>query len=161
MVVKLSTSQVRFREVFALIKREAGGKLLRAEIVAELRLILAPAVAEVRTGALEMRTSGLAHAGAELRQAVAGNVKVGVNASGRLTGARVYVSKKGMPRRFSNAPRDLNAPQWEHPTGRGGPSVVQVGAPGFFDKPLRGRVREYRRAIEVAVERMAKRIAAR
>lgn len=157
----LSVSQVRFKEVLALVRAEADGKLLRAELRMEIKAILDPSVLEVKSGVLSMATGGLPHGGPGLREAIARGVKVGVASSGRLTGARVYVSKKGMPRGFANAPRDLNRESWHHPGGRGGADVTQVGAPGFFDRPLADRVAEYRVAITAAVERMAERIAHR
>lgn len=156
----LSVHQERFKEVAAKIKAEADGKRLKAELRATIVAILEPSVLQVRAGVLAMHTSGLSHAGGSLREAVAKGVKVGVNSSGRRTGARIYASKRGMPRGFANAPRDLNRDSWEHPD-RGGRMVTQVGAPGFFDKPLKGTARMYRRAISRAVEDMAKRIAAR
>lgn len=160
MAYQLSMHQERFKEVAAKIKKEADGKRLKAELWLTIRTILEPSVAEVRSGILEMRSAGLAHAGAGLRQAVARSVKVGINTTGRKTGARVYATKRGMPRNFANAPRDLNKPQWTHPD-RAGRDVVQVGQPGYFDKPLKGKARLYRRAIVRAVDDMAKRVAER
>lgn len=160
MPVELSIHQLRFREVMRAMKAEAGGRLLRAEFRTEIKAILAPAVDEVRQGVLNWAVpGGPAHHGLPLRQAVAAGIKVGIASSGRATGARVYASKKGMPRNFANAPRDLNRESWEHPGGHGGPMITQVGVPAFFDRPLRARAGEFRAAILAATERMAERIA--
>jgi len=156
------SERAKFRALIARIKTEADGKLLRRELYAEIRGLMQPAVAEVRQGFMQMQTGGLSHAGPELRPAVAANVKVGLSSGARLTGARIYVSKKGLPRKFSNAPRDINAGQWEHPAGRGAETTVtQQGAPGVFDDPLRARAPELREAITEAMRHMADRIAAR
>lgn len=160
--VKVGTSEekARFRALALRMKRESDGKLLRAELYGEIKTILAPAVEDVKQGFLAIASNG-DHVGDPLRPAVAKNVKVGISAGSRLTGARIYVSKKGLPRGFSNAPRDLNADSWEHPGGRGGPNVTQIGDPGVFDRPLKARAREFRKAVNRAVENMARRMAGR
>lgn len=152
----LTANQVRFREVVRLLKAEAGGKLLKAELYTEIKAILAPAVEEIKAGVLNWPTSGLTHGGPSLRQEVAAGIKVGVAGSGIRTGARVYARRKG-PRGFSNAPRDVNREGWERGT-RGGGVVTQIGVPGFFDRPIRARLGEFRAAVVAATERMAKRI---
>lgn len=151
---KLSADQEEFKSLYGAMKLEGDGKLLKAEINAGLRVIMAPAVAEVKSSILGMESAGLSR-GPDLRQAVAAGVKTGINASGRRTGVRVYVSKKGMPRRFSNAPRDLNAEGWEV-RGR-----TQVGLPGFFDRPLAAAGVAAREVVLAAVRSMARRIASR
>lgn len=151
---KLSEDQAEFKSLYGAMKLEGDGKLLRAELNAGLRTVMVPAVAEVRSAILSMQSAGLSE-GPSLRQVVAAGVKVGINASGRRTGVRVYVSKKGMPRGFSNAPRDLNAAGWEvH--GR-----TQTGLPGFFDRPLKAAAEASRAVVLAAVRSMAARIASR
>jgi len=157
MPVHLSTTQLRFREVVKLIKAEANGKVLKAELYAAIRVVLAPAVEEVHQGVLNWPTSGLPHGGPSLRQEVAANIKVGVAGGGIRTGARVYARRRG-PRGFASAPRDINRVSWQRTT-RGGVEVTQVGVPGFFDDPLRKRRAEFQRAVIEVTERMAKRIA--
>jgi len=152
----LTTEQTRFREVAKALKAEAEGKLYKAELQAEIRVILAPAVDEVRSGVLNWPVSGLPHGGPSLRQEIAANIKVGFSSGVRKAGARVYARRKG-PRGFDSAPRDVNRAGWERTT-RAGVVLVQVGVPGFFDDPLRARRAQYRAAIVAATERMAKRI---
>lgn len=151
---KLSANQEEFKSLYRAMKAEEDGKLLKAEIGVGLRTIMQPAVAEVRSAVLSMHSAGLSR-GPSLRQAVANNVKVGINASGRRTGVRVYVSKKGMPRKFANAPRDLNSEGWEV-QGR-----TQVGRPGWFDRPLSATAAAAKAAVITAMRAMAERIAAR
>lgn len=150
---RLSVKQQGFKEMFARMKAEENGKLLQLEFRRELKALMEPAVQEVKAGVLEYQGAGLNRRGASLTQVISGKVKVGVNASGRLTGVRIYISKVGMPRNFANAPRDLNAKSWQV-RGR-----MQVGPVGFFDKPTKKRAREARKVIEAAMDRMAKRMA--
>jgi len=151
---KLSANQEEFKALYAGMKAEGDGKLLKAEIGVGFRTIMAPAVTEVKSGILGMQSAGLT-VGASLREAVAGGVKVGINATGRNTGVRVYISKKGMPRKFKNAPRDLNADQWEV-RGR-----TQSGVPEFFDGPLAQAGRASKAVVIAAMRSMARRIASR
>lgn len=151
---KLSANQEEFKALYAGMKAEGDGKLLRAEIGVGFRTIMAPAVTEVKSGILGMQSAGLT-VGPSLRQAAAGGVKVGINATGRNTGVRVYISKKGMPRKFKNAPRDLNADQWEV-RGR-----EQTGVPLFFDRPLAQAGRASKAVVLAAMRSMARRIASR
>lgn len=150
-----------FKEAVAAIKKEADGKILYAELRAELKAIADPGIQEVKSAIMGMPVNGVAHKGDPLRAAVAAGAKVGINQSGRLTGVRMYIGKRGMPRGFSSAPRDLNAPGWEHPGGRGGENVPQTGLPGFFDDTLKPKIDELREAIVAAYERMLQRIARR
>ena len=151
------------------LRAETDGKRLEAELRADFRAALEPLLPEVRAGVLEYHngslhsesSGALGHGGDSLGEAVANNVKVGVNLSGRLAGARIYISKKGMPRRFANAPRDLNRRGgWKHPSfGHG--EVTQVGPAGYFDKPIKARLTHFRAVCQGVMDRMAARIAAR
>lgn len=151
---KLSADQEEFKALYGAMKTEGDGKLLRAEINTGLRVLMMPAVSEVKSAILSMHSASLSR-GPSLRQVVAGGVKVGINATGKRTGVRVYVSKRGMPRKFANAPRDLNAAGWDV-QGR-----TQVGVPGFFDRPLAAAGQAARAVILTAVRAMAERIASR
>lgn len=161
MAWKLSLQQLGFKEAVAAIKRESDGKRLYAELRAEFKAIGDPIVQEVRSNITGMAVHGAAHRGDPLRQKISDNTKIGVNTSGRNTGVRIYVSKRGMPRNFANAPRDFNREGFEHPAGRGGELVAQVGEPDFFDKPAQAKLTEFREAIIGAYERMLDRIAKR
>ncbi len=167
---ELTVQQQDLIALRARLRLETDGKRLEAQLRADFRAALAPLVPEVQSGVLAYHNAGL---GVEqggvlggsresLGEAVAANVKVGVNLSGRLAGARIYISKKGMPRKFANAPRDLNRPGgWEHPTWRGRGRVRQVGPVGYFDKPIRARLVEFRVVCQTVMDQMAARIAAR
>jgi hypothetical protein len=151
------------------LRAETDGKRLEVELRADFRASLEPLLPEIRAGALEYhngtlgteRNGALGHGGDSLGEAVAAGVKVGVNLSGRLAGARIYISKKGMPRQFRDAPRDINRPGgWKHPNwGRG--ESTQIGKPNFFDKPIKARLDQFRAVAQAVMDRMAARIAAR
>jgi hypothetical protein len=78
--------------------------------------------------------------------------------TGRVAGVRVRATKKGMPRNFANAPKRINAKQFRHQVfGKGW--VTQIGAPGFFDDPLRRDHVKYRLACRTAMDEMAAKLA--
>lgn len=171
---ELTVQQQELIKLRAAMKAEADGKKLEAGIRVAFRVALQPLVPEVQSGVLEYHSAALhaARGGLSLAQAVAAGVKVGVNLSGRHTGARIYISKKGMPRGFTNAPRDLNKKNgWQHPSihhrGKLGKALLgarmvrQIGPVGFFDKPITAKLGHYRVVCQAVMDQMAERIAAR
>lgn len=147
------------RDVATALRYEQDGARLRRGLAGELRTAVAPAVAEAKGRIMAMGSHGLPHKGEPLRAAVARRVTVQVRLTGRAAGVRVRVPKKGMPRGFVNAPRRLNRAKWRHPVfGDRDRWVTQVGAPGWFDDPLRARRADYRRAVEQVIGDLADRI---
>lgn len=161
------------------LRAEEGGAALRRELIAGLRAVVAPAVAEAKAGALSIKRAGsnakslsthvkrqsskpLAerkqYAGSEsLGAAVARGIGAQVRTGARTAGVSVRARKTGMPRGFVNAPKRLNRRSWRHPVfGHGW--VEQVGNPRFFDDPMQARAGEYRAACWECIESMQARL---
>jgi hypothetical protein len=138
---------------------EADGRQMRGEVAANLHAALEPAVAEVRGAILGMSSGGLPHDGEPLRAAVASAVRSDIRLSGKFAGARIQVTKRGMPRGFANAPKRLNARRgWRHRVFGRDVWVTQIGEPGWFDDTMARGHRRYRAAVEKAMDGMANRI---
>lgn len=163
----LSVEQESILGLAEALKYEDNGKALRRDLSRAMREAVQPALPEIRSGLMGMRTAGLDTESPRLRTAVLRQLKVKVKLSGA-AGVRVSISKKGMPRGFTNAPKRLNSRKgWRHPVPRrrrrdGSMTdqkwVTQRGEPGYFDDPLHQRRREYRDAVMDAVETMRYRI---
>lgn len=139
---------------------EEDGKQLKRDLGQELKRAVEPALPVIRGELMAM--GGDIVAEPPLRVTVANALTTRVRYSGPAPGVRVAISRRGMPRGFDDAARKINQGAWLHPVfGRPGSAVAQVGADDFFDRPLRNRREEMRRAVERAVEDMAERIARR
>lgn len=169
----ISTEQDALGKLVRRLARELDGKALRLELARNLRAAVKPAVDEIKAGALAMKRSSSSstplskyqgpESGVSLGAAIARGIGTRVKLSGIETGVTIRASKKGMPRGFVNAPKRMNQASFRHPVmGRKGQAwVVQVGSPGYFDRPIQSKIERYRAACVAAVEEMAARIARR
>ena len=161
-MIELSTDQQALQSLGRALRAEADGKALRRDLARQLRAALQPATAQVRSGLMGMATAGVPVVGAPLRTTVLRQLKAEARLSGRATGARLRIKKKGMPRGFTNAPKRLNSTKgWRHPVRGGDTWVKQLGAPEYFDRPLRRHRGEYRDAVLAAMNDTARRITRR
>lgn len=169
MVVEVTVQQSRLTELAARLSKEADGARLRLELARNLRIAVAPAVAEVKSGAMKIKRSSsngsrpskknqVADSDVSLGAAIARGVTTQVRMKGKAAGVSVKARKSGMPRGFANAPKRINAQKFRHPIFGSDRWVEQVGAPGFFDHPLQRDHVAYRAACVRAMEDMAKRI---
>jgi hypothetical protein len=159
-VIQLSLDQLALEFVEGALAEEQDGKQLKRELGEQLKLAVEPALPIIRGELMTM--GGTLPASPPLRTSVIGAMSTKVRYSGAAPGVRVAISRKGMPRGFTDAARRINRGSWSHPVyGRSGSSVTQQGVEGFFDRPLEDRVDEMRRGVEQAVEAMAQRIASR
>lgn len=169
-MIQLSVQQNQLTELAARLAKEADGAKLRADLIRRLRTAVAPAVEQVKTGALQIKRSDsegrrptkknpVEDSAVSLGAAIARGVTTQVRLKGNAAGVSVKAKKSGMPRGFVNAPKRINAQKFRHPVFRKTVWVEQVGAPGFFDKPLHGGRLAYRAACIAAMEDMAARIA--
>ncbi|GAA2681704.1 hypothetical protein [Actinoplanes palleronii] len=151
------------KTVAAHLAAQENGKLLKRELGAKIRKALQPAVAEARAGILAMDSGGLPLDGGGLRAAIARRVRAQAKLSGRFPGAKVHVSKRGMPRGFELAARRTNRRKgWRHPVfGNTDVWARQLGRPGWFDDPMRRGRPRYRRAVLEAMETVARQITRR
>lgn len=158
----LSTDQEDLQKLARVLGQEADGKRLRRELSKALRKALEPAKQEIRAGLMGMGTGGIPAEGPPLRTTVLRQLKVETRLSGRRTGARIRIRKRGMPRGFDNAPKRLNAKKgWRHPVYGRDVWVQQVGEPDFFDRPTTANRARYRVAIRQVLRQHARHITRR
>jgi hypothetical protein len=169
-VIELSIQQGQLTALAARLAKEADGAKLRFELGRNLRLAVAPAVDQIKSGAMQIKRSDSdarrpskkappPESSISLGAAIARGIGVSVRMKGRSAGVSVKARKAGMPRGFVNAPKRINAAKFRHPVYRKTTWVEQVGAPGFFDRPLQRDRLAYRAACIKAMEDMAARIA--
>ena len=159
-MIALETDGQALKRVALALRAEENGKALARDLGKNIRAALAPAVAEARAGINAMSSQGLPVEGQPLRQAIARRIRAQAKMSGRAPGARVRVSKKGMPRGFELAARRTNRRKgWRHPVfGNTDVWVAQTGRPGWFDDPMRRGRPRYRKAVLAAMNEASRRI---
>jgi hypothetical protein len=159
-VITLETDTSALKRVAMALRQESDGKALARDLGKNIRKALAPAVAEARAGIRSMPSAGLPVEGGGLRQAIARRIRAQAKLSGRYPGARVRVTKRGMPREFQLAARRTNRRKgWRHPVyGNTDVWTRQLGKPGWFDDPMRRGRPRYRAAVLAALNESARRI---
>lgn len=162
MPVDLSIDQQALQALGRAVRAEADGKALRKDLLKHLRKTADPIKQEAKSNLLGIASAGLSQ-GQPLRQAVASQIKAEARLSGRSTGVRLKVRRKGMPRGFDNAPKALNNPQgWRHRVYGRDVWTQQVALPGeWFDRATRRKHSELRKAVIEAMNETAKRVAAK
>lgn len=169
-MIELSVEQIGLKELGERLAKDADGVKLKLELARNLRAAVAPAVAAIKTGAMQIqrgssnasrptRKNPVEDSSVSLGAAIARGIGTSVRMKGRSAGVSVKAKKAGMPRNFPNAPKRINAAKFRHPVYKTGTWVDQVGAPGFFDDPLQKDRLAYRAACVRAMEDMAARIA--
>lgn len=159
MPVEYTVDQKAVHAIGTAMAAEADGKQLRRDLLRELREVGKPMVPELQSAVRAIPAATVADP--PLRDAIAGQVKVGARMSGRSTGLQVSVSTKKDPRGFRFAARRLNSRRgWRHPVFGRDTWVVQYGREWFEPTILRHRD-DARAAILAAVDAMARRIAER
>lgn len=161
-MIELHVDQQAMQALGRALKAEADGNKLRRDLAKRLRAVMEPVTGEIRSGLMAMPTSGALQAGGgPLRAEVLKHLKVETRFSGRATGVRVRIKKRG-PRGFALAARRLNRKNgWRHQLWGRDVWVRQVGKPDYFDDPIQERAPESRRAVLEAMNETAKRIADR
>lgn len=160
---ELSVDQQAVQKVAKALRAESDGKTLRKELMAELKTAVAPGVAAVQ-GKLRAipHRSGAAGSPA-LGSYLASRVKPSVRLSGRSTGVKVRIGQTPNLRGFKMAARRLNRKSWRHPVFGDTKTWVtqQSPIPGYFDETLARDRGTYRAAVIRALEKMARKLAAR
>lgn len=156
----LTLEQDKLESVVLALQQEEDGKQLKRDLGQQLKEAVEPALPIIRGELMAMGGSVVAEPG--LRTSVASAMSTRVRYSGSSPGVRVAISRKGMPRGFTDAARRINQGEWGHPVfGRAGSEVTQRGAYQFFDRPLQDRKEEMRRAVEQALDQLAERLSRR
>lgn len=158
----LTIEQEAMRDLGRALAKEADGKALRKELIANLRVAVGPAVDDAKSSIMEMSSLGGERDGPPLRRSIADRIRIEVRFSGRATGIRVAAKTKGMPRGFEHAPRRTNrAGGWRHKVFGRETWVTQIGKPLWFDDAMRAGRPRYRKAVFKVMENMRDRINAR
>lgn len=168
-MIEISVEQGQLVKLAERLSQEADGVKLRRELARNLRTAVAPAVAEIKAGALQIKRAEsvakrptkkapVAESAISLGAAIARGIGAQTRMKGRSAGVSVKARKTGMPRGFVNAPKRIDAPSFRHPVFGHDRWVGQVGEPGFFDDPLRRDRERYRAACVKAMKDMADRI---
>lgn len=160
MPVELSVEQEGLQALGRALKAEADGKKLRRDLSKNLREALEPIKEEARSNLMGVASAGLTR-GAPLRTTVLDQMKAEARLSGKSTGARLRVRRRGMPRGFASAGKALNNPAgWRHPVFNTGTWVQQIAIPPeWFDRATRAGHDQAQDKAMRAMEDMAKRIA--
>lgn len=152
---------VSYRLLVSALRKEADGKELRRDLIRGLRVAAQPALTAVRAAVMSMPSSSSQTPG--LRASVASHTRITVRLSRKRPGVSIKASKRGLPRGFRNAPKNLNRGEgWRHPVfGDRENWVPQVGRPGWFDDTLRTFKPSTVEAAKHAMDAVARRISAR
>jgi hypothetical protein len=170
--MELSVEQSQLTALGLRLEAEADGAKLRLELVKNLRIAVAPAVRQIKAGALEIKRADsvakrptkkapVEESSISLGAAIARGITTQVRLTSgarRAAGVAVKAKKSGMPRNFPNAPKRINAAKFRHRVYGHDRWVDQVGAPGYFDDPLRRDHALYRAACIKAMEATAARL---
>jgi len=171
-MAQLSVEQSQLTALGKRFAAEADGAKLRLELIRNLRIAVAPAVEQIKSGAMQIKRAGsvakrptkknpVPESSISLGAAIARGVSTQVRLTSgarKAAGVAVKARKSGMPRNFPNAPKRINAKKFRHRVYGRDRWVDQVGAPGFFDDPLRRDHALYRLACIKAMEATAARL---
>lgn len=159
MAVRVEVDQQSLRLLVSALRKEADGKQLGQDMARNLKTVAEPALQAARAAILGMPSSTETAPG--LRATVASQTRISVRRSGKRPGVAIRASKRGMPRKFRNAPQRLNRKQgWRHPVF-GGAWVTQIGQPGWFDDTIAAFKPAAVIAAGLVLDEMKARIAAR
>ena len=163
MPVELTVDQRAVKAVAKALREQEDGKALRKDLIAELKTAVAPGVAAVQGKLNAIPHTTAAVTAPTLSSYLSARVKPNVRLSGQRTGIQVKIRKTPQLRGFNNAARMLNLGTWRHKVFGRDVWVQQVmpTMKGFFDETLAKDKPLYRAAVIGAVEKMAKRVAAR
>lgn len=159
MPVQLSVDQRPIHDLARKLKTAENGKVLRKELITQLRGIAEP-MANAARGAIRSAPGSGSHPGISLRGTVASSIKPQVRLSGKNTGLAIRARTTPQVRGFRFAGRNFNRATWRHPVFGSGTWVVQVGRPQWFDLTLQAYRGTVRREVATAVDQMAARVAA-
>ena len=169
MHVEAEFDQTSVRLLVHALKAEANGKDLRRDVLRGMRAAAQPAAVAVKAAIMSMPSKGV-HTGdggsRSLRASIAAGIKVHVKLSGKAKhiGVTIAAHSRGMPRKFRRAPKYLNRKRpWRHPVfGNRDVWVSQVSRrPGWFDDTLKAYRPVVLRAVDEALDNVARRISAK
>lgn len=141
------------------LRKEADGKELRKELIANLKTAVEPAVREVQGKLRAIPHDSPRRSSPPLGTALASKTKPQVRLSGRSAGVKVRITKTPALRGFTHAARYLNRGRWRRRVFGTDVWVVQQSPiPGYFDQTMRAGRRAYRKAVVAALADMTRRI---
>lgn len=159
--VGVEVTQDELRDLIRVMRAEADGRQLRAELAKTLRGELKPHADRARNGALSIPSGGSATS-PKLRPAIAKSLQPRVNMTMKGAGASIRARRTPRVRDFANAPKRTNSRQgWRTQSWGNGTWRNQVGKIGWFDDAMENVGPEATQAIRRIVDEMAHRIAQR
>ena len=155
--------QERINELAKAMRAEFRGAQLRKDLIADLRLAVAPGVSAVKEKLRAWPHDGVSVADPALTPYLANRVRTQVRLTGEKTGIRIRIPKTPSIRGFNRAASSLNSARgWRHPVFGKDRWVQQISPlPGYFDDTLNEGKPLYRAAVLRALAKMERRILAR
>ena len=150
--IELTSDQRQIIAAAKALKAEADGKILRRELLKELKATTTPLISDLKAAALSIPSSGGSAGGQALRPAIAASLKPTVRLSGQGTGVKIRASKTPQVRGFSLAGRRMNKASFRRQVFGRGVWVEQTGKPGWFDDTTKGRNDDIRRDVLKAID---------
>ncbi|MET8147618.1 hypothetical protein ACIBSW_06795 [Actinoplanes sp. NPDC049668] len=136
-----------------------GSARFRTRLARNLERAARPGADAVRARVMAIPSRGGRRNGGSIRRAIAQAVRVEVRLEPGLTGVRISIGRRTMPRQFANAPKRFNQQTFRRPV-YGRRSVRQRGEP-YFESTLQPGRPHYAQACHEAMDDMADRIAGR
>lgn len=137
-----------------------GSARFRTQLARNLERAARPGADAVRARVMAIPSRGGRRNGGGIRRAIAQAVRVEVRLEPQVTGVRIAIGRRTMPRQFANAPKRFNQRAFRRPVYGSRASVLQRGEPYFENTLNPGRPR-YAAACHDAMDDMADRIALR
>lgn len=157
--VEFTIEQQALRKLSSALRKEADGKQLRKDLIAELKTAVAPAVSAVQGKLRSIPHNSATTSNPPLGTYLAQRVKPQVKLTGRTGGVKVRIPQTPNIRGFKMAARRLNRHSWRHKVFGHDVWVTQLSPiPGYFDDTMRSGRRQYRAAVLRVLEQMARRI---
>lgn len=150
---ELTLDQRQIVAVGKALKSEADGKLLRRELLKDIKAAGGPLVSDLKQSALLIPSEGIGGRGQALRPAIANAIKPAVRLTGERTGLTIRAAQTPNVRGFKLAARRMNRQSFRHRVFGRDVWVDQTGDEGWFDDTVKGRREEIKRAVMHSVEK--------
>lgn len=160
--LEVTVDDQAIKDLMRVVRREADGKQLRKDLIAELKSAVSPGVSAVQGKLRSVPHRSATQSKPPLGSYLASRTKVQVRLSGRSPGVKVRIGQTPNIRGFKMAARRLNRQKWRHRVYGTDVWVDQKSPiPGFFDDTLAEGRSRYRAGVVSALESMADRLTVR
>lgn len=160
--LEVSVDDQAIKDLMRVVRREADGKQLRKDLIAELKTAVEPGVTAVQGKLRSIPHRSATASKPALGTYLASRVKPQVRLSGRSPGVSVRIGQTPNIRGFKLAAKRLNRKHWRHRVYGGDVWVDQKSPiPGYFDDTLAEGRSRYRVGVVAALKSLADRLTAR